>query len=418
MLNLLRNKEFRRLFLGQLSSQFGDRLTQLVLVALVATHAGGSSLTLAKVLTATSLPALLVSPLAGAYVDRWDRKRTMMGCDFIRVGVILALPGLAALEGALPLYLGVFLLFAVSSFFVPARLAMIPDLVESGDLSKANALFTTSGMIGSTVILLAGALMVEWMGAARSCWVNAASYLASAVFIAPIVGRGRRPTQRQPGSARLIFQEVAEGIRELLRQPSTRRVIGLVGLLMGGAGMGIVVATVLVQTFLGSVTRDLGFLSLWMGVGMLGGTLLYARWGTQVAKPRVMGWAFLGCGGGLFVFLHAVVNVRSGVAASAAMAGLGVCISPVGIIANTLVHGGHPERLHGRIFSALGVVVNVAFIGSMLLGGWLADRWDGGTVLAGVGILFATAGIALLYYQERRRLFDGQRHRDRHAVQL
>lgn len=412
MIALLKDRNFRFLWLGQLSSQCGDRLTQLVLVALVATHAAGSSLSLAKVLVATSLPALLINPFAGAYVDRWNRKRTMMICDFIRVGAILSFPWLMSFESQVPLYLGVFLLFAVSSFFVPARLAMIPDLVSKENLPKANALFTTSGMIGSTMILLAGALLVEWVGVARSCWINAASYGISAAFIAPILGGGRRHLEKESGPARLIFHDIAEGIQALWRHQSTRRVIALLGLLMVGAGICVVVGTVLVQRSLGSITKDLGFLALWLGIGMLLGTLAYGRWGIRLSKPRLVGFAFLGCGLSLWLFVHAVVEIQSGVAASATMVGMGFCISPVGIIANTLVHGAHPERLHGRIFSSLGIVVNLSFILSMLAGGWLADQWGGVKLLMMVSGLFAFTGIALVYYTrkdsvKKRSVVDG-----------
>ena len=395
MATLLRSGNFRFLWLGQLCSQFGDRLTQLVLVALVATHSSGSTLSLAKVLVVTSLPALLVNPFAGAYVDRWDRKRTMMVCDFIRAVVIASLPWVAMAQSHLPLYAAVFTLFAVAAFFVPARLAMIPDLVPPEQLSKANALFTSSGMIGATVIVLVGALMVEWIGAYRSCWVNAASYLASAAFIAPILLK-KKTVSAYGESAGRILHEIAEGIQALWKNKRTRRVAGFLALLMAGAGASVVVATVMVQKALGTVTKDLGFLSLWIGVGMLVGTLGYGRWGTHWSRRRVLGLAFLGCGFSLWAFIGAIVGLKSGAAASATTALLGISLAPVGIITNTLVHEGHPERLHGRIFSSLGVVINLALIISMLAAGWLVERGGRGLLLAAVGGFFALGGIGIL----------------------
>lgn len=395
MPTLLKERNFRLLWLGQLCSQFGDRLTQLVLVALVALHSSGSTLSLAKVLVVTSLPALIVNPFAGALVDRWDRKRTMMVCDFIRAAAILSLPWAASAPSHVPLYGVVFLLFAVAGFFVPARLAMIPDLVSPEHLPKANALFTSSGMIGATVIVLAGALMVEWIGAYRSCWVNAVSYLASAVFIAPIAWK-KRANPPHGESAGRILQEITEGIQALWFARRTRRVAGLIGLLMGGAGASVVVGTVMVQKSLGTITKDLGFLSLWIGVGMLVGTLLYGRWGTNWPRRMVLGAAFLGCGFSLWAFIGAVAGLKSGVAASITATFLGISLAPVGIVTNTLVHEGHPERLHGRIFSSLGVVVNLALIISMLVAGWLVERGGRGVLLAAVGGLFALGGVVLI----------------------
>ncbi len=395
MLNLLSYRNFRLLWLGQLCSQSGDRLTQLVLVALAASRASGSTLSLAKVLVMTSLPALFLSPFAGAFVDRWDRKRTMIVCDFIRAGALLSLPWLVQTPSTIPFYGAVFLIFAVGSFFVPARLAMIPDLVASDRLGQANALFTSSGLIGSTLILIVGAFWVEWIGPFKSCGLNAASYLASAVFILPI-RREKTVAGVKEDHPRRIFAQIAEGLRELWRHPETRRVTGLLGLLMAGAGAGIVVGTVLVQQMLGSMTKDLGFLSLWLGVGMLAGSTAYGRWGVRRPHRKVLGLAFLGFGMALWGFVAAVIGFRSGAYASAAAAFLGFWIAPVGVVINTLVHEAHPERLHGRIFSSLGVVINLAWIGSMLTAGWVAERGGRGLFLTGLGAAFALSGGWLL----------------------
>ncbi len=402
MLSLLSHRNFRLLWLGQLCSQFGDRLTQLVLIALVASRASGSTLSLAKVLVVTSLPALVLNPFAGVYVDRWDRKRTMILCDLIRAAAILSLPSLVRLPSEIPFYLAVFLVFAVASFFVPARLAIIPDLAPAGQLAEANALFTTSGMIGSTLILIVGAFLVEWIGAARSSWVNAASYIASAVFIMPILRKtdsGRRASQESPEK---IFSGIAEGVRELWQHQDTRRVAGLMGLLMGGAGASVVVGTVLIQQSLGSVTKDLGFLSLWLGVGMLIGSTVYGRWGTRIPRRMVLGLAFAICGMALWGFVGAVLGLKSRVGASVAAAFLGIGVIPVSIVVNTLVHEAHPDRLHGRIFSSLGVVINVAWIGSMLIAGWLVERGGRGLFMSAIGAAFAFSGLILLCYPKRR----------------
>lgn len=401
MLDLLRKRDFRLLWIGQLCSQFGDRLTQLVLIGLAAVHASGSTLTLAKVMVMTSLPALLLGPFAGVYVDRWDRKQTMIACDLIRVAAILALPWAAA-SGRIPLYLDTFLLFSVGSFFVPARLAIIPDVVPPGQLGKANALFTTSGMIGSALILLVGALLVERFGAARASWVNGLAYAASAVAIALIRSRDRGGREPAAGngaassSAGLILAEIWEGIRQLWLHDNTRRVMALLALLVGGAGASMVIGAVLVQSALRSVTKDLGFLSLWFGVGIFLGTVAHGRYGTRQTKRRALGAAFIGCGFSVWLFLVAVLTLKSGVAASFATGLLGFFVAPVGIVTNTLVHEAHPERLQGRIFSSLGVVFNLSLILSMLAAGWLAERGGRGLLLGLIGAAFAAAGAALL----------------------
>ncbi len=401
MLDLLRKRDFRLLWVGQLCSQFGDRLTQLVLVGLAAVHASGSTLTLAKVMVMTSLPALLLGPFAGVYVDRWDRKTTMIVCDLVRVAGILVLPW-AAEAGRVPLYLNIFLIFSVGSFFVPARLATIPDVVPPGQLGKANALFTTSGMIGSALILLVGALLVERFGAARASWLNGLAYAASALAIAPIRREAARPAARReeepPGR---ILAEIWEGVRQLWLHDNTRRIVALLALLVSGAGASMVVGAVMVQGALHSVTKDIGFLSLWFGVGIFLGTLAHGKYGTGRPKRRALGTAFLGCGFSVWLFIAAVLTLKSGATASFATGMLGFFVAPVGIVTNTLVHEAHPERLQGRIFSGLGVVFNLSLILSMLAAGWLTDRGGRGLLLGGIGAAFAAAGAALLAKRSR-----------------
>ena len=388
------------MWLGQICSQFGDRLTQLVLIALVAERAPGSTLTLAKVLVATSLPALLINPIAGVYVDRWDRKRTMITCDLLRALALMALPWLAVFANGLGLYAGVFFIFGVATFFVPARLALIPDLVPANRLAQANSLLSSSGMIGSMIILLAGALLVEWVGVKPSCFINATSYLFSAAFILFLISKKKfRP--RAAASIGVIFLEIAEGLRELWNHSKTRQAALLLGFLMGGAGASVVAATVLVQQTFGSVTKDLGFLSLWIGVGMLAGSVVFGKWGAGFSRRKVLGLSFLGCGVALWAFVGAVLGARSGFLAALASSFLGLWIAPVGIVANTLVHESHPERLHGRIFSGLGVMVNLSLIGSMLIAGRLVEQGGRGAFLAAVAGGFAAGGIWLLCYTKK-----------------
>lgn len=399
---LLKNRNFRLLWMGQLSSVCSDRLTQLLLVALASLRASGSTMTTAKFLVMTSLPALLVGPFAGAYVDRWDRKRTMVVCDVTRVGLILALPWLALGENILALYAGVFLMFSLSAFFIPARLAMIPDVVDRGRYPNANALFTTSGMIGSALVLLVGAFWVEWFGVFRASAATATGYVASALLVGGIVRRKAKRRRPAESARTILLQEMLDGVRALWRHRTTRWIIALLGFLMGGAGVGIVVGTVLVQEVLGSLTRDLGFLSFWAGAGMVVSALTHNRWAGRWRPVTVLGSAFLGCGVSAGLFVWAVVGLRSGAAAAAASAVLGFWVVPAGIAANTLVHRAHPERFHGRIFSSLGAVVNVSLIVAMLAGGALADRWGGARTLLVLSACFALGGAALLYYAGRK----------------
>ncbi len=118
------NPSFSALWAGQLISLFGDRLNQLALVAVVAISTG-SALATGLVFFAATLPNLLLSPIAGTFVDRWDHKEVMVVSDILRAAIVLILP-VAAITNIVLVYPLIFLVTSISVFFRPARVAILP----------------------------------------------------------------------------------------------------------------------------------------------------------------------------------------------------------------------------------------------------------------------------------------------------
>src|SRR3989338_7815260 len=88
----LKNKNFFFLWLAQLISQFGDRINQMALIGLIAGRTPGSAFELAKLMSFTIIPVFIIGPIAGVYVDRWDRRKTLFVCDFLRGLLVLIIP--------------------------------------------------------------------------------------------------------------------------------------------------------------------------------------------------------------------------------------------------------------------------------------------------------------------------------------
>ena len=131
------NPSFSALWAGQLISLFGDRLNQLALVAVVAISTG-SALATGLVFFAATLPNLLLSPIAGTFVDRWDHKEVMVVSDILRAAIVLILP-VAAITNIVLVYPLIFLVTSISVFFRPARVAILPRIVPEEDLLSANS---------------------------------------------------------------------------------------------------------------------------------------------------------------------------------------------------------------------------------------------------------------------------------------
>ena len=185
------NGSFSALWAGQLISLFGDRLNQMALVAVVGT-ATQSVLATGLVFFAAMLPNVLLSPIAGTFVDRWDNKEVMVVSDILRAAIMLVIP-IAAVTNLVLVYPLIFLSTCVSVFFRPARVAILPQIVPERDLLSANSALwvgeTLADVIGYPlagifVTLLASAVPIAF-------WFDSATYLASAALLATIVVQAR-----------------------------------------------------------------------------------------------------------------------------------------------------------------------------------------------------------------------------------
>ena len=183
----LKNKNFFFLWLAQLISQFGDRINQMALIGLIAGRTPGSAFELAKLMSFTIIPVFIIGPIAGVYVDRWDRRKTLFVCDFLRGLLVLSIPLVFISRGSMvPIYIVVFLAFCLSRFYVPAKMSIIPDLVSEKDLLVANSLVTTTGMIAFVLGCSMGGFIVEKFGAKGGFICDAATFFISGILVSSI----------------------------------------------------------------------------------------------------------------------------------------------------------------------------------------------------------------------------------------
>src|SRR5439155_13860179 len=285
---LFRNKSFRALWLGQFVSIFGDRLHYLALLALIVERAHdplNPTPELALVPAVSFLPTILIGPLAGALVDSWEMRRILVISDVLRGCLVLLLIPAAARGGLPAAFFVVFLLYVVNSFFLPARSAIVPDLVQGNELTEASSLATLAGVAATITGALLGGILVERAGWRWGFGIDAATYFVSAGFLATTKPRAhqRRPRAGTWGVAyRTLGREVREGA---LITVSNRTVLGsllaLVSLWIAGGALHVAGTVLLRERMTGFVSGTGGVLSA-LGFGMVAGTLLLAwrggRW--------------------------------------------------------------------------------------------------------------------------------------------
>jgi MFS family permease len=179
--------QFRALWLAQVISLTGDWFNTIASVIIVNRYSA-SGLAVGGLFIARALPPFLLGPVAGVIADRFDRRKVLILSDVLRASIVLCFLLINGPEDLWLLYVLTVLQFSVSTFFEPARAALVPALVESDELLTANTLSSITWSVMLTLGGAIGGLTAALFGVQVSLLVDAASFLASAAFVFSIPG--------------------------------------------------------------------------------------------------------------------------------------------------------------------------------------------------------------------------------------
>ncbi len=412
---VLKNRNFLFLWLGQIISQFGERLSQMALIALIYARAPGSTWQLAKVFSFTIIPVFLVGPFACAYVDRWDRRRTMLFCELARAVLVASIALISVGFVSLwPIYIIIFLVFSASRFFVPAKMAIIPELVSQDKLLLANSLSSTTGMIAAVAGFGLGGLIVERAGSSGGFFINAFTYLLSGIFILMIVTRAASyfkkegsNTTKAPDAQTLfkksLIAEFKEGWQYLVKDRDLRFIAQIFFLLGSAIGTIYVVIIVFVQKTLGSVTQDVGILAMLLGLGLFSGSLIYGRFVQKLSRTKTIFISLGSSGIALSLFAVSLKVFSSTLFAAPLSFILGLALSPIIISSYTLIHEVSLEKMRGRIFGMLEMVAYSGLLLCMFLSSFLAEKIGRFWILLFVGVILTIMGFGAILLKLDRR---------------
>jgi MFS family permease len=407
--DVLKNRNFFLLWLGQIISQLGDRLDQMALIGFVYLRAPGSTIEIAKILSFTIIPVFVIGPLAGVYVDRWDRRRTMYICDLLRACLVFTIPFfLFYSKSLIPIYLIIFVVFSIGRFFVPAKLSIVPDLVEKKDLLIANSLVNTTGMIAAIMGFGVSGVVVEWLGAKSGFYLDALSFLISAALIFFIVKKSTAIMNfRKVGKEivevlrKSVFQEIKEGILYFVHKKEIRFTAGIIFILWSVLGSVYVVLIAFVQKTLHSATKDLGLLIMFLGTGLFLGSLIYGRFGQRLSHHKIIFASLISSGIMLVIFALTIYQYPDFAIAALMAFLLGILVSPIMIASNTIIHKVSDSEMMGKIFSSMEIVMHLGFLLFMFISSLLAERFSPALILIIVGCLVSILGVINLIYQRK-----------------
>jgi NRE family putative nickel resistance protein-like MFS transporter len=371
---VLANRSFRALWLGQALSHLGQSIIYVV-VALYVYELTGSAQQVSFAIALELLPLVVIGPLAGVLADRLERKRMLVAAFSVQAVLVGLLPFATSLAQ-------VYVLVFLTSLFAPVASLVwavaLPSVTgqelfvrgSSLDIVAYNAADVLGPIVGGWLASLVGARLVFFLAA--GCFVGAASLSMRAA------ARGPRTEIREPLRLHAVREEMVEGIRSLLRRPVLRYLVLLSCISCLGWSAPAVAAIVYVTDTLGLGGREYGLLrgTVAMSIGL--GVYALGRYSRLLSRQHLLvGGVVLA--GLAYMFMLAQPGLPL-------LLGLWF-ISGLGWAANWLMDEAlwaelTPDKLRGRVYSLAGAVVSLAEVGMALLGGWLV------TVLGPIQALF------------------------------
>lgn len=378
------NGNFGRFWAGQTISVFGDFIFDTTLVlwiaAVIARGQTWAPLAVSGVFIATTIPIVLVGPFAGVFVDRWNKRRTMLVMDAVRaalVALLILTSGVVSLPflpgGHLPLfwqlgvvYGAVVLLNVLSQFFRPASLALTGDIVPEEFQARAMGLSQASMSIA--IILgptLAAPLFVAF-GPEWALGINALSFVVSYVLVRSVAVPS--VAQRVAGKTRPRFwKEFGSGLSYFLRSRVLVVITIAATIMMLGGGALNTLDYFFVTQNLHAPASLYGAVSGTMGIGMIVGALVAGAFAQRIGLIRTL-WISL-----LILALMILVYARSGNIWFAilfiGLAGIGQ--SGLNVAVGPLMLQSVPRALIGRVSSFLQPIIMIASLVGAALGGYL-----------------------------------------------
>ncbi len=366
--SLWQNRDFLVVWSGQSISMFGSRVSYIAWMWWVLDRTD-SPAAVAAIGIAAALPSLLLGPVAGAMVDRMDRRKVMFWMNLINTGIFGSAAFLMSIDVLHVWHVYAFTAVSATAmaFHRPALQSSIPNLVGEEQLTRANSLYQISRGICGFVGLLLGGILVGFIGVAPTLWLDAATFLLAGISLLLVAFPSPRTSQVE--SWRAILQDTVNGFRFLFSRKSLFYLIllfALINFLLAPIG---VLFSIMSKDVFDAGPQGLGALNAAISVGVLVGGFLTA----SLKRFRRHGLGIL-----LGLLAIGVLLTLFGVSMNlyvslGILAVLGIFVAIVNVFESVIYQTRVPNELQGRVFAAQFAVcdglqpLSLAAIGGLLM---------------------------------------------------
>jgi Na+/melibiose symporter-like transporter len=394
MLSVLRQRNFALLWCAGLISETGDWLLAIGLPVYVFTLTG-SALQTSGLFIAEFLPAVVLGSLAGVFVDRWDRKRTMIVASALQALLLIPLLSVHSASGVWLVYAVAFAESILAQFFVPANSAMLPTLVGDDEVLAANSLLGVNNSLTRLVGAPAGGLVVGIWGAGAVVLLDAVSFGLAAVLIASItVERAVRAVPvPDVGAMVSVLREWIEGLGLVRRTRSLFALLIIGSLASLSQGIFLVLYVVFVFRVLHGGAAEVGWIRGVQAIGGLGGSLLVGAFGSRLPAPRLLALSLVGFGVADLGIWNSQEIVAGFFLPAALFVVAGIPGAGIGAALMTQLQLSVDDQYRGRIFGSFGTTSALLQLIGMVLAGTLGDALGVLPVLNAQGCIYVLAGL-------------------------
>ncbi|MDA8322321.1 MAG: MFS transporter [Actinomycetota bacterium] len=411
---LRRNANWRRLWLAQAVSLTGDSvfdITVMLWVAVVlARNRPWAPAAASGVLIAAAVPVLAVGPVAGVWIDRWDKRRIMMTADASRAAVIAALLLVTVSRRGLPVpvsltaaYVVVAAESAFAQFFNPSRLALLGLTVAPGDRPRAGGYLQASAGAAAIIGPPIAAPMLFAAGIRWAIVIDAASFALSFAAISSI---RLKAEPGEPGGRAGFRREFTAGLRVFVTSPTLVAMSAGVMICTLGTGALNALEVFFIRDNLHATAAWLGTFAAVIGGGAIAGALTGGRAGSRIGPGRVF-WIGMVTGGLLLLAYSRLTRITP---ALAVLAAAGFMFGAINAAAPPILLALIPQNMMGRAMSVFNPLQQMAGLTSLAAAGLLAGTALRGysadlagltlgpisTIFGASAILITAAGLAMI----------------------